>query len=191
LVKAFANFSKGEAVREFLVIDPDIEFARIVAMEIGEALGCAVSFRAFGDAAGPLEEDTCVLVNSAHAARIVPSIDGAPCRCIELKSMQDFVAGQQRPTTPVLIGVVSRSESVLHWSSTLLSALGFSPDAVVLRNPKQARWKDGLGTCGIVATDTVAAPDLANNIRPVVFRILSEKFLDELRNMVAAGAPDP
>ena len=97
--------------------------------------------------------------------------------------MQEFVAGQQRPTTPLLIGIVSRSESILLWSSTLLSALGFSEEMVVLRNPQQTGWKDGLRACGIVASDIVTAAELPDKIRPVVFRIVSEPFLNELGNL--------
>lgn len=101
-----------------------------------------------------------------------------------------MLAGQQRPVAPVLIGVVSRSDSILEWSSTLLSALGFPSDAVIHRNPRARRWKDGLGACDIVAADVIAAAELPEKVRPVVFRVVSERFLTDLSESIGRVTPE-
>jgi hypothetical protein len=180
LLSAFAAIQENGAVRTFIVIDPDVEFARVVAAEVGDAVGRPVPFFAANEPPGEIEADTWVLVSSSHASRIAQSLDGARIRTIELKSMQDVVAGHERPASPVLIGVVSRSDSILHWSSTLLSALGFPPETIVHRNPASPDWRDGLGACHVVATDVVSAADIFGNPRRAVFRIVSDAFLDDL-----------
>jgi hypothetical protein len=100
--------------------------------------------------------------------------------------MQDMLAGQQRPTSAVLIAVVSHSESIQHWASTLLSSLGFPADCVLQRNPLRAHWQDGLKTCAIVAADVVAAAEIPKLLRPTIFRIVSDEFLAEMRQVVTA-----
>ncbi|HYI96342.1 MAG TPA: GntR family transcriptional regulator [Bryobacteraceae bacterium] len=188
LLDSFAAIRRNAVTHKFVVIDPDIEFARIVAAEIREAVGSSVPFFSADNMLGiegELDTDTCVLVSSAHASRIAESLFLRNFRCIELKAMQDVVAGQMRPASHALIGVASRSESILRWSSTLLSALGFAPDVVVQRDARQPNWRDGLAACDIVATDVITSAELPENIRPVVFRIVSESFLKDLRRVTA------
>lgn len=184
LLDAFATIGPNHIIHHILVVDPDAEFARVLAAEIGEATGIPVTSDSFANMSGLVESGTCVIVNSAHHQQGAALAGQAPVRCVELKSMQDVVAGIQRPVLPVLIGVVSRSESILRWSSTLLSALGFSRDSVILRDPKQPHWKDGLAACDIVATDLVSAVELSSTGKPIIFRLISERFLVDLRQSV-------
>ncbi len=125
-----------------------------------------------------------MLVSEVQAPRIRQFIGSASHRTIRLKSMPDLLAGHQRPASAVLIAVVSRSESVLHWASTLLSALGFPADSMLQRNPALPNWQDGLTACDIVATDVVSATELPRKIRFIVFRMITDEFLSELREIV-------
>jgi hypothetical protein len=83
-----------------------------------------------------------------------------------------------------LIAVVSRSPKILQWSSTLLSALGFSPECVVHRVPGEPGWTDGLRSCEIVGADVVAVRELPSDLQVSVFRVLQEDFAAELRSNV-------
>ena len=127
----------------------------------------------------------CVLVTEASVLQILPALGPVNHRTIRLKSMQDFLIGRERPTTPVLIAVASRSESVLRWAWTLLSALGFSADSVLLRNPIHADWQNGLTSCDIVAADVVTAPEMAQTVSPVILRVVSDDFIAEMRGLLA------
>jgi hypothetical protein len=98
----------------------------------------------------------------------------------------EVVEGIQRPTRPVLIAVVSSSESIRAWAATLLGALGFGPDCAIIRNPREPGWAEGLAACDIVGADVVAARELPASVRPIVFRIVSEASLAELRQLAAA-----
>jgi len=184
LRSAFGTFLQEFQTPKFLVVDPDADLAHILAAEISEAMGRTVPSSGVAEAAQKLTANTCVLTNEAHAARIVELLGPVSLRPIHLKSMQDVLAGQQRPNSAVLIAVVSRSESILRWASTLLSALGFPADSLLLRNPRLADWQRGLSVCPIVAADIVTAAELPIGIRPIVFRLVAEQFLAGMREIV-------
>jgi len=186
LQSAFGTATQGSRTLEFLVVDPDPDLARILAVEIGEAIGLTLTFSGLDDAPTNLTADTCVLANEAHVLRISKLLGSENWRAIHLKSMQDMLRGQQRPTSAVLIAVVSHSESIRHWASTLLSSLGFPADCVVLRDPRLVHWQDGLRSCDIVAADVVAAAEISRRLRPTIFRIVSDEFLAQMRQDVTA-----
>jgi DNA-binding transcriptional regulator YhcF (GntR family) len=180
LQAALARFASSPKPRSFIVADPDEDFARVLAAEIAEGIGSPVGFTSL-DAllSGSDNLDTpCVLINAAHLAKLP---DNIPHTVIRLKSMQDVLAGQVRPSHPVLIAVVSRSGEIHHWSSKLLAALGFPPDAVIQRNPSTGNWQDGLAACDIVAADLLACAELPPGIHPIQFRLVADDFISELR----------
>ena len=179
-----AAFAAVPDARSFLVIDPDAELARVIAAEIADALRVNVDYAGLDQAHRGLGNDTCVLINAARVSQVVDALHPSLYRSVALKSMQEVFADQQRPTRPVLVGIVSRSEAVLHWASTLLAAVGFDPESVVLR---RAPCFDGLRACDIVAADVVTAGELPSDVQPVVFRVVSEAFIAELRQSVTAG----
>ena len=183
---AFARIARESGAPKLLIVDPDVDLARILAAEIGGATGHILPFATFEEASQALTPETCVLVNEVHAPRVLQSLRDVTLRNIQLKSMQDVLAGHRRPNSNVLIAVVSRSDSILQWAATLLSALGFPAESVLERNPRLQRWRDGLAACDIVATDVVTATELPKSIRPVVFRIVSDQFLTEIRKLVTA-----
>ena len=186
LRSAFGGLAQDSRMRRFLVVDPDPHLARILAAEIGEATARNVPFAGCDEASQMLTADTCVLANAVHAEMICELLGPVSFRAIQLKSMQDVLAGHQRPGPAVLIAVVSRSESILHWASTLLSALGFSTESLLERNPQLAHWQDGLAACDIVATDVVSAAELPKGSRPIVFKVVSNEFLADFRELVTA-----
>jgi DNA-binding transcriptional regulator YhcF (GntR family) len=165
----------------FLVVDPDRELARILAAEISEALGRTVPFAGYEES-NPLPDGTaCVLITGRFAKTDPEGLRTRSRRTIQLKSMQDVVAHYQRPPAPILLGVVSRSNAVLRWASILVSALGFSPDAVVFRNPERPGWREGLHACHLIGADIVSAQELESKSKIVRFRIVSDEFLAELK----------
>jgi len=177
------------AVREMrpqrlVVVDTDPELARIIAAELSEACGHAVESRTVEGPA--FEAGTCVQVSSGQAKETTPKLGATPFRVVHLKSMQEVLEGRQRPGGPVLIGVVSRSDSVTKWATTLLSALGFDPDSVLLRNPRAPGWRDGLAACDLIGADVVAAAELPAKFKAVAFRVVADESLEEIRRLVTA-----
>ena len=182
--KVAREFHAQAAPRNFLVVHPDRELARVLAAEIEEAVTCPVSSADFDYAAKSLAPDTCVLVTAACASQVVKDLQPSYCRVIRLRSMEDAIAGQHPPTSGLLIAVVSRSKSILQWSATLLASLGFPGMDILERNPELSGWQDGLAACDIIAADIKAARELPEDIRPTVFRIIADDFLTEMRALV-------
>lgn len=171
--------------RRWLVVSEEAAFAQILAAEIAEALQQRVDWAGLEGLEPQLLGDCFVLVNEGSVKAVRRALDGVELHCIATKSVAELVEGIQRPANPVLIGLVSRSKFILHWAATLLSALGFGEESVLLRDPSEAGWADGLKLCGIVAADIVAANDLpAPGTHVIVYRLISAASLDQLREHV-------
>ncbi len=179
-----ASDLRTEAPQRLLVVHPDRELAQILAAEIEEAVECPVASAGFDDAPKDLAADTCVLVTTACESQAVSELRPAHYRVIRLKSVEDEIAEQHAPTSGLLIAVVSRSPSILEWSSKLLSALGLPGMDILQRNPSQPDWREGLAACDIVAADIRTALELPKKIKPTVFRIVADDFLTEARALV-------
>jgi GntR family transcriptional regulator len=177
---------RTQTPRKLLVVHPDRDLAQILAAEIEEAVECPVASAGFDDAPKELAGDTCMLVTTACESQAVEQLRPATYRVIRLKSVEDELAEQQAPTSGLLIAVVSRSESILEWSSKLLSALGLPGMDILQRNPSEPGWREGLAACDIVAADIRTALELPKKIKPTVFRIVADDFLAEARNLVTA-----
>lgn len=179
---ALARHPQPSPAHRLLVVDADPELARVLAAELTAALGQTVASGSY-EAVAPGD---CVLASSGQAEHVARALGNTTFHLIHLKAMQDVLAGQQRPPFPVLIGVVSRSPSIRAWAGTLLSSLGFDTDSVLLRDPSEPGWPDGLSTCHITATDVVAALAFPSHLRPSIFRLVSEESLVEVRQLVTA-----
>ena len=181
LQQAFIQLAYGVKLQHFIVIDPDPHLAAILAAEIGEALGVEIPFASDIDAPRILNSSSCALVTQASAKNL-RSFEAVDSKTIRLKSMQDLLLGRERPPHPVLVAVVSTSPSVRSWAATLLSALGFSDQSMLLRDPLEPQWCDGLDACEIVAGDVLIAPELARHVKQNVltFRLVSADSLAEI-----------
>jgi DNA-binding transcriptional regulator YhcF (GntR family) len=181
--KAALELQRKSEPRRLLVVHTDLPFARILAAEIEEAAGCAVRCSLPGEASSPEFEDALVLTTASVAARIskLPQERRMP---IPLKTIEQMLAGVKQPRAPFLIGIVSRSLSVLKWASLLIAALGGPGNDVIARNPALPKWRDGLAACDVVVADLLAAAELPKQIRPMVLRVIPESFLEEARKLV-------
>ncbi len=175
---------RAQTPRRLLVIHPDSDLAQILAAEIEESVACPVASAGFVEAPNEVSADTCVLVTTACESQAVNELRPAHYRVIRLKSVEDGIAEQQAPTSGLLIAVVSRSDSILEWSSKLLSALGLPGMDILQRNPAKPDWREGLEACDIVAADIRAARELPKKITPIVFKIVANDFLAEVRDLV-------
>jgi GntR family transcriptional regulator len=188
LEKVTRDFRTQMPAQRFLVVHPDRDLSSILAAEIEEALGCPVLFAGLDDAPDVLLPDSCVLMTAACESRVIDKLRPAHYCVIGLNAMEEVLAGHDIPRSPVLVGIVSRSQSILEWSSTLLPALG--PIIELLkRNPREPGWKRGLAACDIVAADVKAALELPKRLRPIVFRIVSTEFLAQARQLVTVQKP--
>lgn len=183
---ALARQTQTVRPERLVVVDSDVELARVLAAEIAAAVGQEVGSASCEEAEHGMSPGHYAVASSGQAEHVAHALRGAKFGVIHLKSMQDVLAGQKRPSFPVLIGIASRSPSILTWASTLLSSLGFDADSVLLRDPSQPEWTDGLATCHILAADVLSTLAFPDRFRPIVFRLVSEESLAELRRLVTA-----
>jgi DNA-binding transcriptional regulator YhcF (GntR family) len=173
------------SIAALAVADTDLELARVLATEVGDALGLQVTACEFGKFI--FKPGDCLLGLAANEAILRSAAGAEGYRMLKLKSMEDLVGGYTRPATPILIGMVSRSESIRRWAEPLLSSLGFGAPAVLWRTPDDADWTDGLERCGIVAADALSARDCPGALNALVFRIVAEESIEELRGIMKGG----
>jgi hypothetical protein len=63
----------------------------------------------------------------------------------------------------------------------MLSAAGFHPDSLVLRDAREANWQRGLKQTAAVVCDSVTAKELPAGCRAIPFSLLAESSVRELR----------
>ena len=166
----------------FLVIDPDPELRKILAVEINKATGLKVT------AASPEEcSNPSVLLTAAPVALYgraedldSPLVSGVSCLLLHFRSVTGVLQGQQRPAADALVTVVSRCEAFLDWSKTVLIAAGLDPDALSLRDAREPGWQKGLSGSSLVISDTLTARQAPPGCNVQAFPIIADSSIEDL-----------
>ena len=168
----------------FLLIDPDAELRQILLTEIRKI----TSFPAKG-----ASMEDCVLTETLVGA--VPL-----CRPSKTKLVRAALpAGVELITLPIrspnsglvpwvpapaasLIGIVSHWPEFLMTARTMLIAAGLSPEALVVRDAREAGWSGGLDQMTAILCDAFTAthPDLPARPHKLTFPLLAETAGSEL-----------
>jgi GntR family transcriptional regulator len=167
----------------FLLIEPDEELRRIVAQEMQRAVtlpvqSCALNDRHLLEAlVGAIP---VVLPSKARTVRrALPA--GAELLTLRIRSVPSSLAEWLPAPSGALVGIASRWPDFLRLARTMLIAAGFHPDCLVIRDARKPNWQRGLKQTTAVVCDSVCAVDLPKESRAVVFPLLSESSLAELR----------
>jgi hypothetical protein len=81
----------------------------------------------------------------------------------------------------MLVGIASRWPDFLKLARTILIAAGLHPDSLVLRDARKPNWHRGLSQTAAVVCDSVIVTELPKGCRPILFSLLSESSIAELR----------
>lgn len=181
--KAAKRSQQRHDSRKMLVLHPDRELARILAAEIEERIGRPVTHSGVEDASKVPAFEAHLLLTTTSGVEAVARLRPDGHELIALKSMEELLAGLGRPKSPLLIGIVSRSQTILKWASLLIPALGLAGSDVIQRNPDQPKWQDGLAACDLIAADVVCARELPKKFKPVVLRLVSGDFLQRVAGL--------
>ncbi|SRR5579871_6775173 len=171
---------------QLLVVHPDRDLARILAAEIEESIGGPVQYASPEDAREIPNFADLRLLTTTSGAEAAARLRPEGHELIPLRSVEELLAGLKPPASPVLIAIVSRSETVLKWASLLIPAIGLPASELIARNPAQPGWQEGLAACDLIATDVVSAGELPKKIRPIILRVISDGFLRRARQLVTA-----
>jgi len=182
--KAREEFSAQVGFRRLLVVHPDRNLARILAAEIEESVRGTVAYAGLEEAPQLPDFETSLLLTTASGAAELSQLRPEGHHLIPLKSMEELLIGLGRPASPVLIGIVSRSETILKWASLLIPTLGLEGSDLIQRNPELPKWRNGLGACDLIVADLLAARELPKAMRPIVLTLVPDSFLQEARKLV-------
>jgi DNA-binding transcriptional regulator YhcF (GntR family) len=168
----------------FLLIEPDEELRRILAVEIGHAVTLPVQSCSVHDC--PKSADGAipvVLPNRAAAVRqALP--EGTDLLTLQVRSVPTSLAGWLPAPSGTLLGIASGWPNFLKLARTMLNAAGFHPDALIFRDARKTNWQRGLRQTAAVVCDSVTATRLPPGCRAIPFPLLLESSIAELRHYV-------
>lgn len=169
----------------FLVIESDEELRRIVAAEIANSVKLPVRSCGWKDSSLNDEIEGAIPVVLPRKTPIPGGAlpPGTEVVTLQVRSVNASLAQWLPAPSAALLGVASRWPDFLNLARTLLLAAGFSPECLVFRDARMPNWHRGLKDAAAIVCDTVTAQSLPKNSRPLVFPLLSEASLDELRRL--------
>jgi DNA-binding transcriptional regulator YhcF (GntR family) len=186
-----------EPPARWLVIDPDPELKRIVICEMEEKLSLPVIGCGFEDCVTPGVLDgsmPAVLPSKAAAVRkLLPA--GKELVTLQIHpvspELQSYLLRYKARQSSDLIGIASRWREFQRIAQTMLVAAGFAPECLLVRDATKPGWKRGLDTTVAVVCDAAIEHDLPAGSRAIVFRLLSESALSDLRKREEAVLTAP
>lgn len=167
----------------FLLIEPDEELRRILALEMQRAATLPVKDSALANLALPQILDGAIPVALAGREKIVRQHlpDGTELLVLQARSVPTSLAGWLPAPSGLLLGIASRWPGFLKLARTMLVAAGFHSDSLVFRDARKPNWQRGLKETAAVVCDSVIASDLPKTFRALPFPLVSEASLNELR----------
>jgi len=167
----------------FLLIEPDEELRRIVAAEVQRAVKLPVQttgLKACGRPESINGAAPVVLTNRLRAAeQTLPK--GVEILTLRVRSVPASLAEWLPAPTGALIAIASSWAGFLSMARTVLVAAGFDEDSLLFRDSRKANWQRGLKQAAAVACDMVTAAKLPRNLRVIVFPLVAESSINELR----------
>ncbi len=184
LQKQLPKWLEVQPPDHFLVLDSDKTFRKILAAEIRTATG-------FPTRDISVEEcSNSVLLNGAIPLAMYGRVDKAKVSLpINLKLLNSHSVQQdlQKYNIPndINLVVVSYWPDLLRWARALLTAAGIDSANFSLRDAGEENWEVGITNAKtFVIADSLVAKELPLTCRHLVFNLIAENSLAELKEMV-------
>ena len=164
----------------FLLIEPNAALAGIVAAEIQAVVTLPVRI---ADPKGmPSSSEGCVPLALSISAKIAQSLlPDADLITVELRSPRESLARYLPASESLLIGIASAWPNFVKNARTMLTAAGFAPESLVVRDATRPGWQRGLNQVMAIVCDTLTAQQLTGPPRILTFPLLAESSLLELK----------
>jgi GntR family transcriptional regulator len=165
----------------FLRIEPDEELRRILASEIQQLAAWPVQGCVLADLPAALDGAIALALPNRAAAVRQALPPGSDLLTLEFRSVTASLAAYLPAPSAALVGIASRWPNFLKIARTMLIAVGFSPDALIVRDAAKPNWQRGLKQTAAVVCDSLTAAELPAGCRAIPFSLLSELSIAELR----------
>src|SRR5579863_366004 len=176
-----------EPPARWLVVEPDPELRRIVITEMEQALSLPVIGCGPEDCGKPtlLEGSMpAVLPSKAAAVRNLLS-PGTELTTLQVHpvtaELESYLKRYMPAHSTDLIGIVSRWADFQRIGQTMLVAAGLAPECLLVRDATKPGWKRGLEAAAAVVCDAAIAHELPAACHAIVFRLLGEPSIQDLR----------
>jgi DNA-binding transcriptional regulator YhcF (GntR family) len=165
----------------FLLIEPEEELRRIVAAEMQQAVTLPVMSCGLEDCRKALDGSIPVALPNREAAVRQALPAGAELLVLGFRSVPSSLRQWLPAPSGALVGVASKWPDFLKLARTMLSAAGFHPDSLVLRDARKLHWQRGLKQTAAVVCDSLTARELPADCRAIPFSLIAESSIDELQ----------
>ncbi len=182
-VKTWLEFQPPD---HFLLIEPDAELRGILLGEIREVTGFSVSGAGLEECAdAPLLAGSASVVMYAWAEEVRARLPrGTACLALHSRSVQEWLKAVNLPKFDRMVMVVSGWPELLRLGRASLIAAGFDPGVLSFRSRNDKNWQAAIHSKTLIITDTLTRRDLPAGCQALVFRILSDSSVKELRSFV-------
>lgn len=183
-----------EPVARWLVIEPDPELRKILTVEMESSLGLPVTACAPNDCCDPellARSIPATLPSKASGVRkLLPT--GAALTVLQVNPVASALQANLQRYLPEhaaeLIGIASRWSEFQRIGRTMIVAAGINPENLLVCDATRPGWKRGLESTVAVICDVVTAQQLPKKCHPIVFRLLDESSIAQLRAVEAGTA---
>lgn len=168
----------------FVLIDPDTELRRILLAEIGQMTSFPARGASIEDCQVPETLAGAIPLCRPSKTKAVRAALPAGVELITLpiRSPNAWLNPWLPAPASVLIGIVSHWPEFLTTARTMLIAAGLSPEVLVIRDAREARWRHGLDQVTAILCDayTAGLPTLPTKPHKIVFPLLADTARAEL-----------
>lgn len=182
-VKTWLKFQPPD---HFLLIEPDAKLRSILLDEIREATGFPASGASLQECADPAllaGAAPVVMYAWAEEARAKLPRDTA-CMVLRARAVQEWLNDVKLPKSDRIVMVVSAWPELLRLGRASLIAAGFDSGVLSFRGRNDKNWQSAIHSSTLIITDTLTRRELPAGCHALVFRILSDSSVDELRSFV-------
>jgi DNA-binding transcriptional regulator YhcF (GntR family) len=167
----------------FLLIEPDAELREIVLAEIKPTVTFPVKAVDLAACEAPeVLHGSMPLVLPSKVdtvrAKLPAQFDFIPLR---LRSVTDSLASWMPARQDVLVAIASRWPDFLKRAQTMLIAAGFDPDCLIFCDVREPGWQKSMSQVAGVICDSLTATRVPKSCRAIIFPLLSEDSIAELR----------
>jgi GntR family transcriptional regulator len=176
-----------EPPARWLVIEPDPELCKIVTAEMESSLALPVAACTPDECcdANLLDRSipTTLPSKAAMVRKFLPT--GSMLTILQVNPVSSALQANLQRYLPEhaadLIGIASRWGEFQRIARTMIVAAGLKPENLLVRDGTHPGWKRGLESTSGVICDVVTARQLPKECFPIVFRLLDEASIAQLR----------